>query len=312
MAIIKDYIPEDLRNYVLREEEKIAKCGVTANVGVCSSGHQIIKLLRCGREWCPDCSRDGSEAHNRRIIRWLSKVQQMESLGYFVIELEKVDRLRVCRDYLRRFKKKVKDILKQSGFERGLIRYHWFGDRNPVKYGLNPHLNVVVDGEYINSKKLENIKNSLVEGLVDAGLCEKFVIVHYSFAVGPRKIYQKLKYITRATFKDIKWNYAFAKEIHGFRNNDYWGFKKWDQDEKWNLDDIRSDEYDDDKDEVLSMKDLEKLAKNVCPICGGKIEYVEIMTFDMFLRTRASMRDLLFESGGYLIFDIEEELEDVI
>ncbi|GAH95323.1 unnamed protein product, partial [marine sediment metagenome] len=57
--------------------------------------------------------------------------------------------------------------------------------------------------------------------------------IHYQYTTSPKKIYHKLKYITRPTFLDQSWDELLAAEIYGLRNNNTWG--KWDQDPKWQL-----------------------------------------------------------------------------
>ena len=37
-------------------------------------------------------------------------------------------------------------------FKRGVLRWHWFGDKVPGKW--NPHANVVVDSGYIENEQL--------------------------------------------------------------------------------------------------------------------------------------------------------------
>ena len=103
-------------------------------------------------------------------------------------------------------------------FERGLVRWHWYGEKRPGKW--NPHLNVLVDGGHLDKKVLKNIKAELRSTLNVPDL-----IVHYSYFDKPGQIVQKARYVTRATFTNESWNYYMANELYNFRNMRWWG--KW-------------------------------------------------------------------------------------
>ena len=115
-------------------------CGEYAKVGVCKNGHQFIKVIYCGKEWCENCR---EIAHNRRIARWLPKAMTMQAFGYliFTIPMEMRDfyqdrkNLSQLRSYLRRRLKQVYPEIK------ALCRWHWFGDNS---YLYHPHLNVMI------------------------------------------------------------------------------------------------------------------------------------------------------------------------
>lgn len=59
---------------------------------------------------------------------------------------------------------------------------------------------------------------------------------HYFESVS-EKVYA-LRYVTRATFLDWRWDEATARELHGFRNQLWWGSKLWEQEPVWSLDDL--------------------------------------------------------------------------
>lgn len=290
---------EEVQNFYIDEQYRIATCGDTATYGTCENGHKVIKLIRCGREWCPVCGEKNSESHNRRISRWLPKVQQIESLGYFVFQLEKKDREK-ARDveYLKLFKKTSVQIMKELGYDRGLIRYHWFGDEDPVERGFNPHLNIIVDSGYIDKVKFEKIKNFIIDRMVEEGLITEFLIIRYNYSIKPSKKFHKLNYITRPTFKDMNWDLEMACKLKGFRNNDWWGYKMWNGEEVWSVSDIKSEISEEKREELEGLRSLQR---QVCPCCGGKITYYRIVNFEEFIKEEG-MKYLRDMYGGYLIF----------
>ncbi len=187
-------------------------------------GHNFLMTVRCGKEWCPVCGEKGSEYHKRRIARILTKAMQIESMGYFVIEFPDAYRKRVDLAYskkgLQKTTNRIVQVLagKRMGrrgrvggfFSRGLIRWHWFGDKY-IKGRLNkwnPHANVLVDGAFIEADKLNEIKAALRQALN----CPE-LIVNYHFADTPAKKYHRVAYITRATFRDIEWNRYMAVQL---------------------------------------------------------------------------------------------------
>ncbi|MFC1980810.1 hypothetical protein ACFLVN_01000 [Chloroflexota bacterium] len=202
------------------------QCGKYIILADCGSGkHHFAKRLDCNQEWCPVCGENGSSAHKHRVSKWIPKAQQMESLAYFVIEFPEIYRHLgaggvnpdpdggkfwcYSKSDLRATTNAIVDVLagKRKGrrgrvggfFERGLSRWHWFGEvcvnqrgrkcklaghRCPkvkcddfINSGKwNPHLNVLVEGGYIDPAKLKEIKSALRTALNVPDL-----IVNYSF-----------------------------------------------------------------------------------------------------------------------------------
>lgn len=156
-------------------------CGGYAIVAECSSGqHHFGKKLVCGREWCEVCGQDNSAAHKRRQARLLPKFQQVNRLGYLVVEWPDWARHIGERGFnpdldggeyiagwcyskadLRDTTNTIVDVLagKRCGrrgrvggyFSRGVGRWHWFNDKPPLdKY--NPHFNGLVDFESLSDE----------------------------------------------------------------------------------------------------------------------------------------------------------------
>ncbi len=248
-------------------------CGSLIIFTECEKGiHHFAKKILCGKEWCPICGEEHSQAHNRRIARWLCKVQQIKQLGYLVVEFpdkyRKVPGYGYSKRAIRHASNKIVEVLagKRLGrkgrvggyFERGLLRWHWFGEKKESKW--NPHCNILVDSGFIEPEKLLEIKQALREALNCPDL-----IVHYSFAETPGEIYHKLKYVTRATFNDYSWNPYMANQLYGFRNGRWWG--KWNDEPAWELTKEIESEAD-----MIAAKEINLLGSGICPDCGAPLK----------------------------------------
>jgi len=265
-------------------------CGTRAVVAECSSGqHHFAKKLLCGREWCEVCGENNSAAHKRRQARLLPKLQQVRQLGYFVIEFpiayrrvgkrgcnpdldggEYVTGWCYSKSDLQDTTKTIVDVLagKRCGrrgrvggyFGRGLGRWHWFGEKMPGKY--NPHFNVLVDGRHLELELLENIKAELRAALN----CPE-LIVHYSYFDKPGQIVQKARYVTRATFKNYRWDEYMASELWNFRNTRWWG--NWKGEQAWALTEAEAEGED-----VSGLEAVSSLQSGICPDCGQPLKVV--------------------------------------
>lgn len=186
--------------------------------------HNFLMTVRCGKEHCPICGQKGSEYHKRRISRVLPKAMQIDKMGYIVIEFPDAYRKDVELAYskkgLQRTTNKIVDALagKRMGrrgrvggfFPRGIIRWHWFGDKHADgDYNKwNPHCNILVDSSYIDKERLEDMKTA-IRSAVDI----PDLIIHYKFADTPAKKYHRVAYITRATFRNVNWNRYMAVQL---------------------------------------------------------------------------------------------------
>ena len=238
-------------------------CGTNCIRGSCEHGHDYLKTLYCGREWCPVCGEDDSSVHKRRWARWLPRATQCEQLGYWVITFPIHYRTRLAKKKgLQRAYDTAIDVLagKRTGrrgrvggfFSRGLTRWHWFGDTPGV---FNPHLNVLVDSGWIPPKRVEAIKLEIRRAF---HLPKQDINYSYSQSV-PEKVHD-LKYVARSTFKQEEWFPSFSREIYGFRNVRWWG--SWNGDSVWSL-------------EQSSIVDTRLLAivTGNCPRCGSPISW---------------------------------------
>jgi hypothetical protein len=241
-----------------------SKCPGYVVTGECTNGHQFAKEVYCGREWCSVCGADDSPAHLRRFARWIPKAQQLGTMGYLVFTIPESERYKyrskASLNYLvKRItagdkSQRIEGVLKAMGFDRGMVRVHFFGD-TPGKW--NPHINVILDAGHIEPMVLELIKVAWAGILgVDAA------VVHYSFTTQIPKMVHILKYVTRATFKEYHWDEYMAGALYNFRNMRTWG--KWDGAAVWQM--LPADK---------PIAAVTKLEAGTCPVCGASVSWVK-------------------------------------
>ena len=242
--------------------------------GSCRGGHQFAAIQFCGKEYCTDCSRDGSPIHQRRVNRWWAHVEKWSQMGYLVATIPDVIRpFFLDVDVLKDFRRQILRRLRENGtyqIKKGLARWHWFGDcevcsgegcficghTGSGKF-WHPHMNILFESGYIENvsewlmplkkwmysyfiklidKQLNELKNcrdswtdedvTQIDYLLDirSELNIKQLVVNYSYVEEPERMMNKVKYVTRSTFKiyqtDIK------KLLHNFRNCVVWGWKR--------------------------------------------------------------------------------------
>lgn len=149
----------------LIEAGKIPLCSPGYVRGSCKNGHHFANLQFCGKEYCKDCSRDGSPIHQRRVNKWFAKVTEWNEMGYLVITIpEDLRILFYDKNVLRDFRQKALRKLKEDfHIEKGLARYHWFGDcihcagkgcsdcaGSGAGDTFYPHLNILFPSGYID------------------------------------------------------------------------------------------------------------------------------------------------------------------
>lgn len=143
---------------------KVPKCSPGYVSGHCSGGHKFAHFQFCGKEYCKNCSMDGSPIHQRRVSRWWPTVESWSSAGYLVVTIPEMVRpyffdREVLRDFRHKLLRKLKEDYKISA---GLCRWHWFGDCelcngngcttcNHTGSGdfWHPHLNILWNGGFI-------------------------------------------------------------------------------------------------------------------------------------------------------------------
>ena len=288
----KDYSAKSIT--ALKPPEKWA-CGSKFLRADCSTGlHHFGKKLFCGDEWCIVCGEDGSPSHRRRIARWVPRVTQLAGAGYGVIEWPKAYRpgLRT-KKALRRAADSVIDVLagkhtrsgREGGiFPRGQQRWHWFNDDKPGYRAdvFNPHINFLVEGGELSRRELAELKAKLRAATGCPSL-----IVNYHYGQSPGWIMHKVRYITRATFKNRAWDEAFAAELYNFRNIRWWG--KWDSQPVWTLQEAEAEGED-----IAGLEAVAKLQSHTCPDCGAPLQPRGVKSR---LNRKTGEHDVVYEAG---------------
>jgi hypothetical protein len=182
-------------------------------------------------------------------------------MGYFVftIPMEKRQLYRTKRQLNKLTKQltagdksnHIVGLLKSVGFERGLCRWHWFGDKS-VKF--NPHLNVIVDGSYLSPVQLDAIKTAWA-GILGVEVADVF----YEYTDKPGKMMHIVQYVTRATFHKLEWDEWLAAHIYNFRGMRAWG--KWNGEAAWEV-------HGEDK-----LPEVAELESGICPVCKQPIHW---------------------------------------
>lgn len=252
----------------------IPQCSVGYVSGSCKSGHRYAAVQFCGKEYCPDCGRDGSPIHQRRVNKWFRYVQSWDSVGYLVVTIPADYRHYFYnQEILKDFRFKLLRLLKEKHkITKGLARYHYFGDCVPCNgkgcmfckntgagTDYYPHLNILIDAGYIPDLQewLKPIKSwmklyfkKLVKADIDRyriylksgdravkedidRLLDQLnqlnnpkydLVLNYSYVAGDAERMNKVKYITRSTFRH--YHKKTIRTLYNFRNSIVWGWKK--------------------------------------------------------------------------------------
>ena len=175
--------------------------------------------------------------------------------------------------------------IKAKHFSRGMRRWHYFGDvlKELKKLGMsdvftaeaevsalvpavksNCHLNMLLDAGYIPKPWLRHLVKTLRIAFNEPNL-----IVHYGYVSEPGAMVHLLKYTTRATFLDYKWDKWLVGQLYGFRNMHSWGV--WSEPSVWALDELLGEA----KTEVegLDIEAINSLGKSLCYKCGLPIRW---------------------------------------
>jgi hypothetical protein len=244
-------------------------------VGRCEHGHEYARELLCRRDWCPICGKEDSNAHQGRKARWFSRVVQAASFAYIVLTIPpEVRGSYRTRESLGDLGTAAKRMFQRQGFDRGLRRWHWFGDRSKV---YHPHLNCLLPSGWLSKEQIKRLKASWGRIL---GVDVSRVNLKVRICDTPRKILHRVKYITRATFTDWRWDEELARELVGFRNSGTWG--TWDGAPAW--------EVEAEEGEYSGGYKVAMLERGLCP------EDQTVITWGGLIRGRPLGRYL---GGGY-------------
>lgn len=206
-------------------------CGSLALVGVTATGKRITKRCCCGREWCEDCR---EQAHRRRIARVLTRLLQIDPMGYIDITfLEEIRCLMRNPDTLAALAKRLRRLLRRLGYRKVYNRWHFFGD-TPGKY--HPHLNVLCDGGYLEPEQLAVLKDAIRRALLPRSMASQYgkdLVVHYDYTQDAKRKMNWIRYVTRPTFLEREWDDQLASMLYGFHNGCFAG--TWNDPPKWRL-----------------------------------------------------------------------------
>ncbi len=202
-----------------------------------------------------------SRFHRRKIARWNKKVMSMESLGYLTITLPMQVRMifqtRRALDDLRTYWKRK---LIRDGYNKGLCRYHWAGDKSPGKW--HPHLNVLIEAKWIHADIIDQWKKDYRKWLSEYTRTEIPVVdIEYHYAIPRWRRKRILRYVTRATLTWYSLDLAIA--LKGFRNMVAWGNKvDWASQR-----DLFPDNHE------REMTRIDQIQAGICPFTGKKIQW---------------------------------------
>lgn len=263
-----DYVAKPSKAAPIEQQRPEESCRQWASFATCDEGHMVAKTIFCTREWCPDCGQLDSEAHTRRWVRWLPKAQQLISMGYLVVTFPVPYRQRLrTKEQLTGVASRIKAVLIEFGFVRGLRRWHYFGecpvhpkrerDSDPCRCsrGYHPHLNFLLESGYISPARLEQLKQAIYK---EMGFK---LVIHYQFTDVPAKMVHLLKYVTRPTFLDRSWDNDLANNLYGHRTTQSWGF--WKDSPIWTLEET--------EEEIPAP--ILAISRGVCPYCAKILTY---------------------------------------
>lgn len=225
----------------LYESGQQTTCSPGMLTGYCKTkGHAYLQSTTCGREYCPDCGKDGSPIHARRLNRWIPKVKNLTKVGYLVVTIpEELKKDFHNRLLLRDFRMLLRKKLVRMGYKRGLMRWHYFGDCGACNgqgcdtcegtgagRKWNPHLNVILEQGYINDLENSTFRNELKSWLSQFfkrlnGGTPCAVNFNFSYATTENEIAHLVKYVTRSTFRIYQ--APTAKLLYRFCSTSSWG-----------------------------------------------------------------------------------------
>lgn len=266
--------------------------------GYCNNRHEFLKNVLCSKEYCADCGKDGSPIHSIRIDRWNPKVKALNEKEIGVIVVTIPESLRLEFTYpgcLSNFRTALKNKLKALGYDRGLMRWHLFGDCKECKGRgclqcfntgagkvYKPHLNIIVKGGYIANIYTSQLYTELSHFINiylrrRHGYSSEKINLHYSYKNTPEKIGHIVKYITRSTHRI--YNAEIAEALHNYRLTTTFGSWK----------------------DIKLETEGEKLAANVCVCChkDNKETTNKITWLKLADNLKAHGKKLLYLENGF-------------
>jgi len=253
----------------------LPNCPVIAVNGVCQEDHHYAKEVICNREWCEEgdgrCGGDGGPAHQRRKARWFPKARKIGGMGHFVFTLPPEVRHKYrTQKALGKLGTSAKRMMQRHSYKRGLRRWHLFGEDHPGQ-GLqgdglpnyHPHLEALVDGQWLGQSHLDAMKQSWAN-ILKVPVDRINIRYEYIQPWDTRRKLHRISYALRPTFTDSRWDPELAHELIGFHNAQTWGSKAdWDGPDLWEVPEGESD----------GSGSVEALEEGRCPIDGTPIKW---------------------------------------
>jgi len=214
------------------QENQIPNCFKGYYIGICENGHKFLKIMLCGKEWCPVCGQKDGWLHKQRMRRWRNKIEQMEKVGYLVITIPEYLRSFFDTKALNKLRRYWVNKLKREGFKRGLMAWHWASERDPSKW--HPHLNILFENGYIPKEVLNKWREDYKKWLSKfLNVNVEVVDIHYQYCKSEAQKRHKLKYITRPT---LKYDFVILYFLYKYHAITTWGkFEKEGNTEKENF-----------------------------------------------------------------------------
>ncbi|MBA7590144.1 hypothetical protein ES708_32251 [subsurface metagenome] len=197
----------------------------------------------------------------RKVARCLPRVQQFETMAYLVIrppnKLQPLLRGKASRAS---FTTKVWKALRAVGYRRGVWFKHDFGERS-TRYAF--HLNILVDGGYLEPEVLDQLKRKLRRLIYPQSVIRKWgdkLDIFYEYRQTPAEMMHTLNYCTKATFLDTAWDEELAGNLFREHYSGCWG--KWNEAPKWEL-----------PESARKLQTLVSLQEGSCPKCGEPVTW---------------------------------------
>lgn len=208
------------------EPDKIYRCTKAFLWGE-TKKNNYYKLLSCGKEWCKDCGKMHSYAHDLKAAPLIPKFRglffgQGVSVGYLVVtvpaQLRKHFRNKqVLNDFRTYWRRKMRRYLEENNLPIcGLTRYHWAGENG---YDWKPHLNILFPSDWIELETLHEWRMDCAQWFKNYFRLDELPKPNlwYNFERHDfKKVTFWIRYITRPT--QTKYNELNAETIHKYRN----------------------------------------------------------------------------------------------
>jgi len=229
-------------------------CSSGFMVGDCENGHRYLKVLLCGKEWCPDCGEKWSWLHQRRYYRLLPKLKTLAKktggIGYLIITIPlEMREWALNKKHLNAFRRYIIEFMKRQGYEIGIRAWHWAGEDGKK---WHPHLNLLFESCWIKEEELNHWKElftAWLESETGINIPGKTINIWYNYSEVPGKQKHWLRYVVKPTLRVF--NPVICAIIKGNRNIGTWG----------------------DWENKTEQNKIAELENNLCPECKTKLDW---------------------------------------